>query len=344
MEIIQVVKRFGLCGGMEEYVFRLSEELCKKGIKVKVLCEVQFTDSDRRINVIKLGQGIKKPRWLSHIIFARKVSNWLNKYSKPKSIVHSHERITSHHVTTIHSTLFNFPKKGLPSFRKYMNEYLEKREMDSKSLKKIVPVSHIIEKEIKKKFPFSKDKLIDPIPPGITKIEIIKKKFVPDKPVIGFMGKEWKRKGLPKVIEIWRSLRKKINGIELCLAGFPPHSYTGISNNELDKVQILGYVNEKKKFFGRIDILLHPAKKEAYGMVIAEASSVGVPVVISKQCGAAEDDRINPKIAIDESLPIMFWESAIINILNSYSLSKENHSFRNWKECSSQYEQIYMKF
>ena len=59
MEVIQVVKRFGLCGGMEEYVFRLTEELSKIGVKVKVLCEIQLTSTDHEITVIELGKDRK---------------------------------------------------------------------------------------------------------------------------------------------------------------------------------------------------------------------------------------------------------------------------------------------
>ena len=45
MEVIQVVKRFGLCGGMEEYVFRLTEELYNRGVKIIILCETQVSTS-----------------------------------------------------------------------------------------------------------------------------------------------------------------------------------------------------------------------------------------------------------------------------------------------------------
>ena len=38
-QVVQVVKRFGLCGGMEEYVFRLAESLNSLGYNVLVLCE-----------------------------------------------------------------------------------------------------------------------------------------------------------------------------------------------------------------------------------------------------------------------------------------------------------------
>jgi UDP-glucose:(heptosyl)LPS alpha-1,3-glucosyltransferase len=38
-----------------------------------------------------------------------------------------------------------------------------------------------------------------------------------------------------------------------------------------------------------MDLLLHPARAEPYGMVIAEAMAAAVPVVISDRCGIAPD-------------------------------------------------------
>ena len=42
------------------------------------------------------------------------------------------------------------------------------------------------------------------------------------------MGKEWKRKGLPKVIELWRELRKENTSAKLCLAGFSTDADIGL--------------------------------------------------------------------------------------------------------------------
>ena len=50
---------------------------------------------------------------------------------------------------------------------------------------------------------------------------------------------------------------------------------------------LLGYVDDKPKFFESIDVLVHPAKLRL-GMVITEALSFGVPVLCSSECGAAE--------------------------------------------------------
>ena len=130
MNILIVVKKFGLYGGMEEYVYRLVHELVRKNVNVSILCEKATTkQQDQRLTLIELGEGVKKPRWLSHIVFAYKVRKWITGQKYADYIIHSHERINCHHITTIHTTLFNFPKGKLcfPSFRKWMNEYLEKK-------------------------------------------------------------------------------------------------------------------------------------------------------------------------------------------------------------------------
>jgi UDP-glucose:(heptosyl)LPS alpha-1,3-glucosyltransferase len=341
MEIIQVVKRFGTCGGMEEYVFRITEELTKLGIRVTVLCEIQLTRSLDGVNVVQLGEGIKKPRWVSHFIFSKKVSSWVKRYSNRNQIIHSHERISCHHITTIHSTLFNFPKKGFPSFRKCMNEYLEKREISCDSLKKIVPVSHLIADEVTAKYNPLCSRLSDPVSPGVCEIVVKRKKFNSEKPVIGFMGKEWKRKGLPKVIEIWREIRKKMPGVELCLAGFSTSIELGLSESELNSVQVLGYVKGKSTFFSKIDILLHPASKEAYGMVIAEATSIGIPVVVSGECGAVDDINVKPKKVHRLDDAVSEWASSILDLLTFCSAKNSLYKPRSWGMCAENYKKIY---
>ena len=290
MEVVQVVKRFGLCGGMEEYAYRITCELSRIGVKVYVVCEEMIDEAeDGTIKIVQLGKSLKKPRWLSHLLFAKKVRSWVVKNADKDTIIHSHERIDCHHVTTIHSTLYNFPpKQNFPSFRNYCNEHIEHRELNCASVQKIVPVSGLITNQIAEKYSSARHKLVHPIPPGVSDLNMIKKEYVSEVPVIGFMGKEWKRKGLPKVIEIWRELRKEMPLARLCLAGFPTNEPIGISEDELKFVDLLGHVVRKEDFYEKIDILLHPAQREAYGMVIAEALSIGISVLCSKETGASE--------------------------------------------------------
>ena len=200
MKVIQVVKRFGICGGMEEYAYRLSHELKKLGIDISVVCELKVNDPfNTNFPIYELGENRKKPRWWSHLQFAQKVRGWVSDQDMSNTLVHSHERIACHNITTIHSTLFNFPRKiALPSLRSFMNQRIERREIISQKVKAIVPVSELISKQIKEKYPKSRDFLKNPIHPGVASINFERKTFNHSMPVIGFMGKEWKRKGHQK--------------------------------------------------------------------------------------------------------------------------------------------------
>lgn len=322
---------------MEEYAFQLSRELSKLGFSVKVLCETQIDNPDEGVEVIQLGKSLEKPRWYSHISFARKTQSWIRQNKNEDLIIHSHERISCHNVTTIHSTLFNYPRNGFPTFRKYVNERLERRELTSQCIRKIVPVSDVIGDQIKSKYPDVSGMISNPIPPGTDNIDATLKELDPESPVLGFMGKEWKRKGLLKIIEIWRELRKSIPEIKLCLAGFDSSEKIGLNSEEEKYVKILGVVRNKGSLYEQIDLLLHPARREAFGMVVAEALSLGIPVVCSSQCGAAS---INPskESVLDTNSPLEHWVNATRQALFA---SRKKIDVRSWPVVASEYAHLY---
>ena len=121
---------------MEEYAYRLTCELSRIGVKVYVVCEEKIDEpEDGTIEIVQLGKSLRKPRWLSHLIFAKKVRNWVMINAGQNTIIHSHERINCHQVTTIHTTLYNFPpKRKFPSLRNYLNEHIESRELNCASI------------------------------------------------------------------------------------------------------------------------------------------------------------------------------------------------------------------
>ena len=345
MEVVQVVKRFGLCGGMEEYAYRLSNELCAIGVKVMVVCEEKLNDpKESNIETFELGKSLKKPRWLSHLLFAKKVRCWVMKNEDKNTIVHSHERIDCHNVSTIHSTLYNFPpKRKFPSLRNYCNEFIERRELNCASVKRIIPVSGVITDQISYKYSNSRHKLVSPIPPGVSPLNTKKKEFDPEVPIIGFMGKEWKRKGLPKAIETWRELRKETPSAKLCLAGFSTDTDIGLKEEELRFVKILGYVKSKETFFEQIDILIHPAQKEAFGMVIAESLSIGIPVLCSSETGASE--LLNPpKSSLSYDDPISAWHNELKKELLLLRNNLQHEAkLSSWRDVAEDYRTLYQQ-
>ena len=343
-QIVQVVKRFGLCGGMEEYVFQLSYELKSAGVNIVVLCEEKVScHKDNVLEVIELGSSWRKPRWLSHLIFSNKVKNWINKNPFQGRIIHSHERISCHHITTIHSTLFNFPPRGFPSFRKFMNEWLERREITSDSVKVAVPVSHVIKDQIRLKYSMLGEENHKPIVPGVdSKLAIDFSKVERKVKTMGFFGQEWKRKGLEKVLSIWRELRNSGSEIKLVLAGFDENEEVGIFENEKREIQFLGWISDKLKFYSKIDILVHPAKKEAFGMVITEALFLKIPVVCSTQCGASMFNKEGAITALNESAPISEWVKEVQHLLDNKEANFP--PIPDWRTNAAQYIKLYESF
>ena len=143
------------------------------------------------------------------------------------------------------------------------------------------------------------------------------------------------------MIQIWRELREEIPLIKLCLAGFDKLEKIGLEDHEKANIEILGYVKNKESFYRKIDLLLHPAKLEAFGMIVPEALSLGIPVLSSKETGAS---IINPELqnVISCMEPVNTWAKHVIGILNKLSDGiRPSYYPKSWAEVANSYIEIY---
>jgi UDP-glucose:(heptosyl)LPS alpha-1,3-glucosyltransferase len=347
MKVIQVVKNFGPIGGMEEYVFNLSKELASQEIAVTVLCERQVAKAPLGIQVVVLGKN-RKPHWISHFRFSSSVDRWLHEHPEDNRIIHSHERQKSHHLTTFHTTPFGGGKRKKllhrVSPRHLLYEYLERRELMGPNTKAIITYSSNHRKSLLKKHPKAEQLLSPPIGPGVSfgkEIERSRNTVDTGGGRIGFIGKEWKRKGLGTVLEIWRTLKKERPKLQLAIAGVRAEEITHLFRPGEPDVEILGWIDDKLSFYQSIDLLLHPAHKEAFGMVITEAMTAGIPVLCSTECGASE--------LVTESfgthMPVLTktedWVNETSRMLSN--VSPQGTFLRSWKQVASEHLEIYRK-
>jgi len=345
VQVVQVVKRFGPVGGMEEYVFRLSKELSNAGLRVTVLCEKVCTPPPGGLDIIELGLSAEL-RWLAHYEFSRKVNLWLSGNPDPCRVVHSHERQSMHHVTTFHTTPFNQGRSWVWKFlslRNFFYERLERRELFADSVKAIVPVSNLLGEMIKRKHPKSESLLTDAVHPGVfmeTEGNFSKRKVPFDGGTLGFIGKEWKRKGLPKVVEVWRELKKTRPKLKLRIAGVTLDMVTHLVGLGDKDIEVLGLIKDKESFYQSIDLLVHPAKHEAFGMVITEALSMGVPVLCSSECGASECVNSANGFSLPSTEILVSWVDKASKFMSANSITKYEMS---WQEVASRYADIYSK-
>jgi len=343
LEVVQVVRRFGKDGGMERYVWELSHALANQNVKVHILCE-EVTDkvNHHNISLNCLDTVTKRPRWLAMLRFSYNVTKWLKKNSLKNCIIHSHERTSIHQVTTFHGPPFAHIRSK-PFWKRFSLRvkvwlYLEKRELCSDQVKVVLPNSKLISKDLKRFYPCIKERLYAPAYPGIKNQKLKTKKLEARPNIILFIGKEWKRKGLDFAAEIVDKLRLKDKSIELWVLGPDPDSVRHLFKKWKDGFKLLGW-DDPKKYLANSKLLIHPAISEPYGMAISEATSFGVPVVISNKCGIAcqVSDKSGKVLSLSDN--IQSWTAACFEQINR--VDKVSVVGSSWENLALEHVKIY---
>jgi glycosyltransferase involved in cell wall biosynthesis len=116
----------------------------------------------------------------------------------------------------------------------------------------------------------------------------------PERPVATFIGALGdRRKGFDRLFEAWRLVSgDRAWDVDLAVVG---------SGAELDawrrraaaqgvapRMRFLGYRLDVSRILSASDLLIHPARYEAYGLGVHEALCSGVPAIVSRSAGIAE--------------------------------------------------------
>jgi UDP-glucose:(heptosyl)LPS alpha-1,3-glucosyltransferase len=119
-----------------------------------------------------------------------------------------------------------------------------------------------------------------------------------------------------------------------------------------DRVKFLGVVSAMSDIYASADILLHPTLEDTFGMVVLEAMSHGLPVVVSssKYCGIAADlqNGFNATILTDPK-DVEAMKAAVIALAQPVHRAKyqaNSVAYANnclWPHVAEQYEVLYQK-
>ena len=326
---------------MEGYVWRISSEMASMGHRVEVLCESLLApEAPPGVQVHQLGRMAPKPRWLSHLRFSKRVHRWLCENNDAHRIIHSHERTADHHITTFHGPPFAiildkpwYQRLGL---RIQANLWLEKREVCGEQVRAVVPNSILIRESLQKRYPCIGKKLTAPVIPGVDEsIPVRPERHLPaEAGTVGFVSKEWKRKGLNLAIDIVERMSRDRPELEFVVAGPDPEEVRPLFADRSFRYRLLGQTDARPLFAG-FDLLLHPAGIEPFGMVITEALSARVPVVASDQCGATTEVDPDRILSLDAS-PEQWSECALA------ALGRPQPPYRHsWTTVAEAYIRLY---
>ena len=291
---IHIVRRYGKYGGMERYVWELTRALVASGHKVKVICDVIDKEIEEEcallgIQVISLAVLFRgRPRWIFMLWFAYKVERALSGLNTKGWIIHSHERTRTHNVTTFHSGSIRSRNRSVfdvLSLRLQTWEKLERRELLGINVRKIFPVSDIVRTTLLRHYPECASTLMTPIYPGVGD-EFVPCRRETNGKTLGFIGVEWKRKGLDKLATTVAEMREVDPDVQLVVAGCAPDQIKHLFQGWDGGYQLLNWV-DAMEFYAKIDALVLPSRDEAFGMAAAEANATGIPVVVSTHCGIA---------------------------------------------------------
>lgn len=323
-KVVHIVRRYGLVGGMEGYVWELTHALTDLGLEVEVICEQIYGSPSTKIQINTVKTGTSSPRWKAMLRFRAEVNKLISeKHFDQTSIIHSHERSLNHNVTTFHGAPLdvknNWWRFSHLSARIAAWKQMEKDEILGPQVQVVLPVSNRIKDQLVSLYPKIHNKHVVTAYPGVHPLQL-REPSGDDDQYSGsrfvFIGKEWKRKGLRFAIDVIEEYSSQFKFCTMDIYG-PRVSDLPRSLRQHPKLVCKGW--SKDIPWSNYDALIHPATSEPFGMVVPEARSNGVPVLTTDLVGSIELNY-QGVIALDTSDNIKTWAINLANLVNE----KEN--------------------
>ena len=308
MKIALVHKRLDLRGGTERDLFRTAEGLRDLGHEVHLFCsEFGITPpvgtAGHRIPVVPLG---RTARLWSFLVAAPKI---LRRASC--DVVVNFGRMLSQDVIRSgggpHRVFLQklgreggMTRRIWQSISPYHQSLLamEKKQFEPGHYKKVLAVSEAVKRELTVAYGVPPH-LISVIYNGVDherfhpalreqSREAIKTQWhVPvNAPTVLFVGSGFRRKGLDRLLNVWKSPRLK--GVYLLVVGDDAQRDAYEGRSATGNIVFVGRQENVQRYYGAADLVVLPAIQEAFGNVVLEALASGVPVVVSNTVGAAE--------------------------------------------------------
>jgi glycosyltransferase involved in cell wall biosynthesis len=361
-------------GGAERYSVALVEELAAKH-EIHVFAQ-DISHSWPGVTYHRISAPLRRFRWLNQLWYA--TATWWATRSG-FDIVHSHENTWHGNVQTVHvlpikhnllSSRAGWAKvrvwlKVITSPRLLAYLALERGRFAKQAHRHIIVTSPSLRHIFNTAYPNNSNAL-SVITPGVAKADLavdigaskrsVKRLLgVPeDGFTIAFVGNRYDIKGLPTLLLALQAMTEQVN---LLVAGNAEQ--VTIYQAQADKlgigqrVRFLGAVNGVEQVYLAADCLAHPTLEDTFAMVVLEAMSYGLPVVVSREkfCGIAGllTNGLNALILDEPKNEIalsQLLQSIVDNAELRARLSDQALKFADgfaWAQIAQEQEQIYAK-
>ncbi|HTZ39967.1 MAG TPA: glycosyltransferase family 4 protein [Syntrophales bacterium] len=322
--IAVVIPKYGLVGGGEKFALELTERIAASGrYNVHVFANRWIAGSDRiafhKVPIVAF------PKFLTTISFARFAGREMGKMKF--DLIHSHDRIFRADVFTMHSVPHRFwvreIRKKRMSLFDYGTAWVEKQLINSGSCKKYLPVSTLTKEKFLQEYAVDVDK-VQIISPGVDLNRFsrpdrlrcrqeVRRRFGlgEEDTVILFVSMNFELKGLHhlmaalarikaaqpsaklKLLVVGRGNERKYGTIARKYGVAGDVIFTGVWKEDIERVYLAS------------DIFSILSKFDTFGMVVLEAMSASLPVIISGTVGAKDlvRDGENGYVVEREDIP-----------------------------------------
>jgi len=357
-------------GGAEAYAVAIALELSASH-DVHVFAQ-EMDNTLEAVTFHPIPLFFKRPRWLNQLWFAL-ATWWLTR--RDFDIVHSHENTWHGQVQTVHvvpmrckstedfSLLqhLNMRFKYLTSPRLWTYAALEFFRFQWQPKRFWVAVSKPLQRQLQNMHPPLAQEQLWSIPPGIyphpphlnRSNELLQFDGTETSKVLLWVGNDAVKKNLETVLA---ALAKLDASYRLLVVGkahpTKPWQDKLIGLDITDRVSYLGVVSNMEKVYASADILLHPTLEDTFGMVVLEAMSYGLPVVLSqeKYCGVAADlqHEINA-VLLSDPLDADALTAAVVNLSNPTVYARHQQAVlafsvkHLWSDAAKQYDDLFQQ-
>ncbi len=298
-------------GGAESYSIAVVEQLASTH-EVHVFAQ-QIAHEWPGVYYHRISSPGEKPRWLNQLWYAW--ATWRATH-KGFDIVHSHENTWHGNVQTIHVRPLRFnllaKRSGMalvlrwtkialsPRLLTYVG--LESARFRPQARRQIAVASASLGQEVVQMYPQARA-MLQVVPPGVTLPSVLEQSAAAVRQsarqawqlaetayVLLFVANDYARKGLDALLLALVLLPEQV----MLLVVGNPHSQAEYAKQVRalglgPRVVFAGALSDVSPAYRAADALVHPTLEDSFGMVVLEAMSCALPVVVSgpNWCGAA---------------------------------------------------------
>jgi glycosyltransferase involved in cell wall biosynthesis len=141
-----------------------------------------------------------------------------------------------------------------------------------------------------------------------------------------FVGRLDRKKGLDRLLDIFRMLKDRYPGLRLTIAGDGPERRrieNAIKENGLRDIRMVGQIPQSGiySYYLNSTVMVHPSDVESFSMVVLEAMASGLPVVATDLAAIKEASEGEAILLPKDDLKI--WVEKISHLLEDGAALEE---------------------